>query len=143
VPALLVVVVALCAAWAVYQPQRADHANDQALHLLAAKQFAAAQKKAGDAHSINPASLTPLWTKAAIDIAQKNLPAAEVQLQRAVFDQPSNPEAWTRLAEFELYRNNQPQKAIDIVKGALYLDPRSAPAQTVFFDALRKIRGEP
>jgi hypothetical protein len=60
-----------------------------------------------------------------------------------VFDQPSNPETWTRLAEFELYRNNQPQKALDIVEGAIYLDPHSAAAQTVFFDALRRIRGEP
>jgi hypothetical protein len=143
VPAVLVVAVGLCAAWAVYQPQRADHANDQALDLLAKKQLPAATKKADRAHAINPLSLTPLWTKAAIDVAAGNLKGAEVQFQTAVFDQPSNPEAWTRLAEFELYRNNQPAKALQIVEGALYLDPRSAAAQTVFFDALRKTRGEP
>jgi hypothetical protein len=143
VPAVLVVAVALCAAWAVYQPQRSDHANDQALDLLAKKRLPAATKKADRAHSIDPASLTPLWTKAAIDVAGNNLGGAEVQFQTAVFDQPSNPEAWTRLAEFELYRNNQPAKALQIVEGALYLDPRSAAAQTVFFDALRKTRGEP
>jgi hypothetical protein len=143
VPAVLVVAVALCAAWAVYQPQRSDHANDQALDLLAKKQLPAATKKADRAHSINPSSLTPLWTKAAIDVAGNNLNGAEVQFQTAVFDQPSNPEAWTRLAEFELYRNNQPAKALQIIEGALYLDPRSAAAQTVFFDALRKTRGEP
>jgi tetratricopeptide (TPR) repeat protein len=143
VPALLVLAVALCAAWAVYQPQRADRANNQALDLLAKKRYAAATQKADHAHSINPASLTPVWTKAAVDVAQGNLHAAEVQFQTAVFDQPSNPEAWTRLAEFELYRNNQPQKAIEIVRGAIYLDPRSAAAQTVFFDALRKVHGEP
>jgi tetratricopeptide (TPR) repeat protein len=143
VPAVLVVLVALCAAWAVMQPQRANSANDTALTLLAENKLAAASKKADQAHSINPASLSPLWTKAAIAVAQKNLPEAEVMFQRAVFDQPSNPEAWTRLAEFELYRNNQPRKALDVVEGALYLDPRSAGAQTVFFDALRKARGEP
>jgi tetratricopeptide (TPR) repeat protein len=142
IPALLVLAVALCAAWAVYQPQRADHANDEALALLAKKQLPEAEKKAERAHSINPASLTPLWTQAAIDIAGNRLGAAEVQFQSAVFDQPSNPEAWTRLAEFELYRNNQPKKALEIVRGALYLDPHSAAAQTVFFDALRKSRGE-
>jgi hypothetical protein len=27
------------------------------------------------------------------------------------------------------------------VEGALYLDPRSASAQTVFFDALQRVRG--
>jgi tetratricopeptide (TPR) repeat protein len=143
VPALLVVAVALCGAWAVYQPQRADSANQKALDLLATKQLAAAEKQADKAHSIDPASITPLWTKAAIAVAGGKLPAAETQFQRAVFDQPSNPEAWTRLAEFELYRNNQPKKALDIIKGALFLDPRSAPAQTVFFDATRKIRNEP
>jgi hypothetical protein len=142
VPALLVVAVALCAAWAVYQPQRAAGANEDALDLLARKQLPAAANKADDAHSINPASLSPLWTKAAVAVAQKNLPEAEVLFQRAVFDQPSNPEAWTRLAEFELYRKNDPRKALDIVEGALYLDPQSAAAQTVFFDALRKGRGE-
>ncbi|HEX6712824.1 MAG TPA: O-antigen ligase family protein [Thermoleophilaceae bacterium] len=143
VPAVLVVAVALCAAWTVDQPKRADSANDQALDLLAKNQLPAAKKKADQAASINPASLSPVWTKAAIAVAEQNLPAAEVQYQRAVFDQPSNPEPWTRLAEFELYRNNQPQKALDIVEGALYLDPRSAAAQTVFFDAKRKLRGEP
>jgi hypothetical protein len=143
VPALLVVAVALCAGWAVYQPQRADSANNQALDLLATKQYAAATKEADRSKSINPSSLAPVWTKAAINVAQGNLHAAEVQFQTAVFDQPSNPEAWTRLAEFELYRNNQAQKALDIIDGAIYLDPRSAAAQTVFFDALRKVHGEP
>ena len=81
--------------------------------------------------------------EASIAIAQKKLPEAEVLYQTAVFDQPSNPEAWTRLAEFELYRNNQPKQALDVIGGALYLDPRSAPAQTVFFDARRKLLGEP
>jgi predicted Zn-dependent protease len=139
---VLVLLVALCSAWAVWQPQRSASANDQALELLTKKQLAAAAKKADDAHSINPASLTPLWTKAAVAVAQHRPNEAEVLFQRAVFDQPSNPQAWTRLAEFELYRNNQARRALDVVQGALYLDPRSAAAQTVFFDALRKSRGE-
>ena len=133
--------VALCAAWAVYQPQRANNANQDALDLLAKNQLPAAAKKADDAHAINPASVSPLWTKASVNIAQHNLAGAEVLLQRAVFDQPSNPEAWTRLAEFELYRKQNAKKALDVVEGALYLDPRSASAQTVFFDALQRVRG--
>jgi hypothetical protein len=141
VPALLVVLVALCAAWAVYQPQRANNANQDALDLVAKNQLPAAAKKADDAHAINPASLSPLWTKASVNIAQHNLSGAEVLFQRAVFDQPSNPEAWTRLAEFELYRKKDAAKALDVVEGALYLDPRSASAQTVFFDALQRVRG--
>jgi hypothetical protein len=143
VPALLVVLAALVMAWAVYQPQRSESASQHALSLLGQGKLAAAAKEAGRAHSINPASVHPVWVKAAVAVAAGRLHEAEVLYQRAVFDQPSNPEAWTRLAEFELYRNNRPQLALDVINGAVYLDPRSAPAQTVYFDALRKVRGEP
>ena len=136
-------IVALVAAWAVWQPLRASNENQDALDLLGQKQYAAATRKADRAHAIDPASITPLWTKASIAVAAGRLPEAETLFQRAVFDQPSNPEPWTRLAEFELYRRNEAAKALATVRGALYLDPRSAEAQTVFFDALRKIRGEP
>jgi hypothetical protein len=143
VPAVLVVVVALIAAWAAYQPYRSDAANTNALDLLGNGQLAAAQKQAEKALSIDPGSVRPLWSEAAIAVAQHNLKKAEVIYQQAVYNQPSNPEAWTRLAEFDLYRKNQPQQALDVVGGALYLDPHSAPAQTVFFDAHRKLRGAP
>jgi tetratricopeptide (TPR) repeat protein len=143
VPALLVVLLALCTSWAVYQPQRAENANEQALTLLGQRKLPEAAKAADRAHSVDPASDRPLWIKAGVAVAAGHPKQAEVLFQRAVFDQPSNPEAWTRLAEFELYRNNQPQQALDLIQGALYLDPRSAPAQTVFFDARRKVRGEP
>jgi hypothetical protein len=143
VPALLVVLLAFVTAWAVYQPQRAENANQDALTLLGERKLAAATKEADRAHSLNPASARPTWIKASIAVAAGNLEQAEVLFQQALFDQPSNPEAWVRLAEFELYRKNQPQQALSIVQGALYLDPRSAPAQTVFFDARRKARGEP
>jgi tetratricopeptide (TPR) repeat protein len=142
VPALLVIALALVAAWAVYQPYRADVTNTDALELVSQGKLVQAEAKAKEAHSINPASVRPLWSQAGVAIAQKQLRKAEVLYQSAVFDQPSNPETWVRLAEFELYRNNQPKQALSIISGALYLDPRSAPAQTVFFDARRKLRGE-
>jgi tetratricopeptide (TPR) repeat protein len=141
VPALLVALVALVACWAVYQPQRAENANQQALTLLGEHKLPEAAKEADHARSLNPASARPLWIKASIEVAAGNLKQAEVLYQRALFDQPSNPEAWTRLAEFELYRNNQPQRALELIQGALYLDSNSAPAQTVFFDARLKVRG--
>jgi hypothetical protein len=143
VPALLVVLLALCTAWAVYQPQRAESANQSALTLLGQRRLPQAEKEADRAQKINPASVHPLWTKASIALAANQPRKAQSLFQTAVFDQPSNPETWTRLAEFELYRDNQPRQALSLIQGALYLDPRSAPAQTVFFDALRKIHGEP
>jgi hypothetical protein len=36
-----------------------------------------------------------------------------------------------------------PRRAMSIISGALYLDPRSAPAQTVFFDALTALHHTP
>ena len=143
IPALLVLAVASVAAWASYQPYRGDSANNRALNLLSQGKLAQAQQKAEQSASIDPVSVRPLWTEAGVAVAQHNLRKAEILFQRAIFDQPSNPEAWVRLAQFELYRNNRPSEALAIINGALYLDPHSAPAQTVFFDARRKLTGEP
>ena len=142
VPSVLVLLVALVAAWAVYQPYRAERTNNQALDLLGERKLAEAEREAKRAHSINPASVRPLWAQAAVAVAAGNLDKAQTLYQSAVFDRPSDPEAWVRLAEFQLYRRNQPEAALSIVEGALYLDPRSARAQTVFFDAKRRARGE-
>lgn len=142
VPAIGVVLVALVAAWAAWQPQRAQNRTRDALSLLSAGKLAQADKKADEARSINPTSVQPLFAKGSIAVAAGHKGEARNIFQDAVFEQPSNPETWTRLAEFELYRMNNPRNALQIVQGALFLDPRSAPAQTVFFDARRAARGE-
>jgi tetratricopeptide (TPR) repeat protein len=141
IPAVGVLVVVVFAAWAIWQPQRSENESQRALDLLGRGQIAAADKAAVHAHQINPASLRPLWVRASVSIAAGHLKAARTYFQDAVFAQPSNPEAWTRLAEFELYRMHNAKEALSIASGALYLDPHSAPAQTVFFDARRTIRG--
>src|SRR3954453_8697664 len=112
VPALLVLLVALVTAWAALQPYRSDQATTNALDLLGRGQVAAAQPQAEHAHSINTASVRPLWAEADVAVAQHNLQKAEVLLQRAVFDQPSNPEAWTRLAEVGLFRVKHPREGL-------------------------------
>ena len=140
-PAIGVLLVALCTAWAALQPLRSQNAADHALDLAAAHRYKDAVAEAARAHRIDPASISTLWVKAAVAIDAGQKPAAQTYFQEAVFDQPSNPEAWTRLAEFELYRMNNPNQALAIVSGALFLDPHSAPAQTVFFDARLAQRG--
>lgn len=135
IPAVGVLVVALLAAWAAWQPQRSESQSHHALDLLAKGRYAAADAAAREARATNPASVRPLWVRAAVAVGAGHLKEARTLFQQAVFDQPSNPEAWTRLAEFELYREKNPRLALSIISGALYLDPRSAPAQTVFFDA--------
>src|SRR5207248_9971478 len=124
-----------------WQAQRSASALDDALTLEGQHKYVAAAATADHAHRIDPASLTPLWDKADIEIAAGKKRKAETLYQTAVLDQPSNPEAWTRLAEFELYRMGRPRQALSIVNGALYLDPRSSSAQTVFFDARRALHG--
>jgi tetratricopeptide (TPR) repeat protein len=140
VPALGVLLLVACSAWAVWQPDRADGQSQQALSLAGQKRFADAARAADRAHSIDPASIRPLWVKAAVEIAAGKLSQAETLFQTAVFDQPSNPEPWTRLAEFELYRMHNPKRALSTIDGALFLDPRSPSAQTVFFDARVALR---
>jgi tetratricopeptide (TPR) repeat protein len=142
VPAIGVVIVALVAAWAAWQPQRSENQSQKALSLLAKGKLPEAGKAADRARSINPTSVHPLFVQGSIAVAAGRKEEARSHFQRALLEQPSNPETWTRLAEFELYRMNNPRDALQIIEGALFLDPRSAPAQTVFFDARRAARGE-
>ncbi len=52
--------------------------------------------------------------------------------------QPATPEPWIRLAQFELLAGDA-AAARRTVRPALYLDPRSAPAQAIFLEATRKL----
>ena len=56
-------------------------------------------------------------------------------LVRAVRRQPSNPDTWLRLADFEVSRD--PKAALRAVGAALYLDPRSPEGQRLFLQAAR------
>ena len=56
-------------------------------------------------------------------------------LVRAVRRQPSNPDTWLRLADFEVTRD--PKAALRAVGAALYLDPRSPEGQQLFLQATR------
>ena len=139
-PAALALIAALVSAWAVLQPERADQRSRDALAHLDRKEYGAAKSAADEAHDVNPLSVRPLFIKSQIAFAQGDADLARGYLERAVLDQPSNPEAWVRLAEFQLYRMNRPEDALKTVAGALFLDPRSRPAQSVFFDARAKLR---
>jgi hypothetical protein len=139
-PAVLALVAALISAWAVLQPERSEQKSREALALAAERKPAEAARAAEDAGRINPLSVRPLFVRAQIAYLDGKADLARGLLEKAVLDQPSNPEAWTRLAEFQLYRLNQPADALTTIAGALYLDPRSRPAQAVFFDARSKQR---
>ncbi|HEV8153182.1 MAG TPA: HAT repeat-containing protein, partial [Solirubrobacteraceae bacterium] len=83
-------------------------------------------------------SVEPLNERAAVESAAGNVPAARRALEQAVRRQPSDPETWLRLAEFELTTANRPVAARRAVGAALHLDPRSPAGQALFLEALRR-----
>ncbi|MGH2899583.1 MAG: tetratricopeptide repeat protein, partial [Solirubrobacteraceae bacterium] len=93
---------------------------------------------ADHARAVNPLALDPLYALATIETAAGRNSAARSALERAVRLQPSNPDPWVRLAEFELNTLHRPKVALTAIRPALYLDPRSSDAVAVFLAAQRQ-----
>jgi hypothetical protein len=139
--AAAVLVAALLAAWAVQQPERSDSATRDALSLVANGNFNAAIAKADKAHSINPLSPKPLLVKSAVQDSAGDKQAALQSLERAVIQQPSNPQLWMKLADYELNRLHNPRASLQASRAVLYLDPLEQSAQQQFLDASAELRG--
>jgi len=140
--AAAVVLTALVCAWAVWQPERAEQKTDDALALLESGKPVAAAKLADKAHDIDPLSPKPLLVRASAEDAAGSPDAGRITLERAVAEYPGNPGVWLRLAQFQLGTLRQPAAALETLRGALYLDPRSSDAQQLFFDARSQLRGQ-
>lgn len=137
--AVVVALLALATAWTVYQPQRADTISQNALDTLATGNADKAREQADQARDVNPLSLEPLYALWTIEASAGRNSAARRALEEAVRLQPSNPDPWTRLAEFELNTLKRPKVALTAIRPALYLDPRSSDAVAVFLAAQRQI----
>jgi hypothetical protein len=122
VAAAAVVLVALLAAWIEWQPQRASETSQQALALLGAGRAAAALGPARASVSQDPLSLGSLSTLAAVQQALGEHAEARATHQRAVREQPANPQAWRELGEFDLESGNL-SAALSELRAAYYLDP--------------------
>ena len=72
-----------------------------------------------------------------IEDSAGNRPAARKALQDAVRLQPASSEAWRRLGEYYLNRLSQPEQAIPVLRGALFLDPFSNTNRADYVYALR------
>jgi hypothetical protein len=113
---------ALLAAWSQWQPQRSEDARQQALErvqrdpsgALAAAQLAVAR---------DPLSPFALFTLADIQQVSGKPTLARATLQRAVREQPSNPQTWLTLGRYDL--SAQPRAALGELRAAIYLDPES------------------
>jgi tetratricopeptide (TPR) repeat protein len=132
--AILVVVGALLAAWTEWQPQRSIDASEQALALLRRNPVAAlAAAQAGVQR--DPLSATALFRLAAVQHETGQSALARATLQQAVRMQPSNPEAWVTLGEYDL--RTDPAAAVRELRAAVYLDPQSIATQNAYVEALR------
>jgi hypothetical protein len=137
-----VLLTALLSAWAIWQPEAADRATGDAIALADDGDVDGALAKTRDAANSNPLSAEPLLVEAAVATQAGREEHARERLEEAVLKFPGDAETWYRLAAFQLGTLDQPAKAAQTVRGALYLDPHSVPARQLFLDARASAREE-
>ncbi|HEX4837467.1 MAG TPA: O-antigen ligase family protein, partial [Solirubrobacteraceae bacterium] len=122
--AVAVVAGALLAAWTEWQPQRSVDASEQALALLE-RNPVAALSAAQAAVDRDPLSASALFRLSAIQHATGQSVLARATLQKAVRLQPSNPETWLTLGEYDMAAD--PRAAVGELRAAVFLNPESIP----------------
>jgi hypothetical protein len=136
--AIAVVALALLAAWTEWQPQRSVSASEQALVLLERDPVGArAAAQAGVER--DPLSAQALFTLSAVEHATGESALARATLQKAVQLQPSNPQTWLTLGQYDMVAN--PRAAVGELRAAVYLDPESISIQNAYVQALRAAPG--
>jgi hypothetical protein len=133
---IVVAVVAgvLLAAWTEWQPQRSVDASERALALLP-RDPVAARAAAQAGVDRDPLSAQALFTLSAVEHATGESALARATLQKAVRLQPSNPQTWLTLGQYDMTSN--PREAVSELRAAVYLDPESVPIQNAYVEALR------
>ncbi len=121
--AAAVVVCALLAAWAQWQPQHSVDASNEALALIA-RDPTAALAAAHTAVSRDPLSAEALLTLAAVQEGAGQAAAATATYEHAVHLQPSNFHTWQALGEYDL-RTGQSQAALQALRATVYLNPEA------------------
>jgi O-Antigen ligase len=138
--ACAVVIAALLAAWAQWQPQRSEASSQQALSLLASDP-SGASAAALTAVARDPLSVQALFTLAEVQQVTGHPELARATLQHAVRMQPSNPETWLHLGEYDLSAG-RPATGAGAVEGgarsalpelgaAIYLNPESIAPEAI------------
>ncbi|MET0683940.1 MAG: O-antigen ligase family protein [Solirubrobacteraceae bacterium] len=135
--AVLVLALALVAAWSVLQPVRSVRAGDVAIERLELGELDAAVSVAQIAHQRNPLSPEPLWELAYIEEQRGRLANAQRAYEQAVQIQPAAAETWRRLGRFQLSVLNQPAQAVQSFRAAYFHDPRNPASQSDFLEATR------
>ncbi len=126
--AVAAIVGALLAAWVQWQPQRSATASQQALTELASDPRGALAT-AQTAVSRDPLSAQALFTLSAVQQATGKPALARATLQRAVRLQPSNPQTWLTLGQYDLAKD--PRAAVNELAAAIYLNPESVAPEAI------------
>jgi O-antigen ligase len=132
----------LLCAWAVWQPEASERNSDRALELIEERRYDDALSEADAAADANPLSPTPLLVRASAEAAAGRTQAAKRTLERATLRYPGEPQTWVRLSSFQLNNLERPRAALETVRGALYLNPRSKSARELFVNARAALRAQ-
>jgi hypothetical protein len=119
-----IVAATIVAAWFVWQPLHSENDFNGAITAMASGNSTAALADAHSAAAADPVSVEPLWELSEIYTARHDLTAARQELVKAANVQPSNPETWEQLGQFDLAQQ-QPIVAVLEFQTAEFLDHTS------------------
>ncbi len=115
---------------AIWQPERSSRAAAKAMSEIGEGNLKNAAEEARAARSADPLARRPRFAEASVAAAAGREGVARRILERTVREFPGDPQTWLHLAEFELHQG-EPLRALEVVRGALYLDPFSKAARRV------------
>ena len=141
VAAAAVLITTVLCAWAVWQPERAQRATDDAQAALDRGDLDEADDLADRAREIDPYSAEPLWAQAAVWAARGDDVRAYRLLEDAVIEHSLDPEPWLRLGRYELNVLDLPARAYDTATAALEVAPKSKQAAQLQLSAAQAIQG--
>jgi O-Antigen ligase len=130
--ACVVLIGAGLAAWAQWQPLSSENLSQEALSLLATSP-GRATTAAQAAVARDPLSVQALFALATVQQQTGNPELARATLQHAVRLQPSNPETWLRLGEYDLASvgEGRARAAVNELGAAIYLNPESIAPEAI------------
>jgi hypothetical protein len=140
--AALALATALVAAFAAYQPVRAENLGDTATDQADKGAYEQAVETAEKAVDVNPLSTDPLFELAAIQQGRGQTPEAKAALIKATEVQPASAEAWRRLGQFRLDALAEPRTALKDFQVAYYLDPQNPRSWTDLIVATRAVQAD-
>jgi O-Antigen ligase len=140
--AVAIVIVALAACWSVLQPKLAGDAADDALAAMRTGDLERARELTETAERRNPLSIEPLLDRAAVEARAGRKEQAEAALEEAVRLQPANWLPWMRLTDYRLFELKEPRRAMESVRVAIFLNPRSWDVAQRYLDVRRRLKAK-